>query len=438
MQANNVVFFTFFLSLFGIVEHATAQMTYQMPIEDTPHEGTWLQWPHQYEYGATYRNRLDATWVAMTAALVNSENVHIVAYNATEQTRISNLLTLAGVPLSNVDFVLFPTNDVWVRDNGPIYATDTAGNLVIQDWGFNGWGGKFNYNLCNPIPTSIGNATGATIVNLNATMTCEGGAVEHDGQGVFMATRSSILSQSPANTVRNPGMTQAQAEAIFTQYLGVNKFIWLDGATGTDDITDMHIDGFARFFDDQTIVAMNNANLSYWGLSAADINTLNNATNIDNIPYNFVHLPLTNGDVATTYGYDLGYKGSYVNYYVANSVVLVPNYNDPNDAVANNIIQGLFPDKTVVGIDVRNLYRYGGMVHCVTQQQPCAHINITGAQDVCGGNTYTYSVPPIIGTLYEWQVTGGTILSGQGTPQITIQWNNGPTNGAINVIQSNQ
>jgi agmatine deiminase len=64
------------------------------------------------------------------------------------------------------------------------------------------------------------------------------------------------------------------------------------------------------------------------------------------------------------------YKGSYVNYYVANEVVLVPNYNDPNEAVANSIIQGLYPGRTVIGIDVRNLYENGGMVHCVTQQQP--------------------------------------------------------------------
>ncbi|MEG0851053.1 MAG: agmatine deiminase family protein, partial [Flavobacterium sp.] len=81
-------------------------------------------------------------------------------------------------------------------------------------------------------------------------------------------------------------------------------------------------------------------------------------------------LPLSKNDVVTTNGTNLGYKGCYINFYVANGKVLVPNYNDPNDAVANNIIAGLFPGRTVVGIDVRNLYKNGGMVHCVTQQQP--------------------------------------------------------------------
>jgi agmatine deiminase len=87
-------------------------------------------------------------------------------------------------------------------------------------------------------------------------------------------------------------------------------------------------------------------------------------------PYRFAYLPLTANNVVTTTGYNIGFKGSYANYYVANTVVLVPTYNDPNDTVALGIVQQLYPDRAVIGIDVRNLYRWGGMVHCVTQQQP--------------------------------------------------------------------
>ena len=100
---------------------------YTMPEESAPHEGTWLQWPHQYEYGVTYRNSLDATWVAMTKALQSTEKVHIIAYDAAEQSRIETLLTNAGVPLTNVNFKIHETNDVWVRDNGPIFAKDQSG-----------------------------------------------------------------------------------------------------------------------------------------------------------------------------------------------------------------------------------------------------------------------------------------------------------------------
>jgi agmatine deiminase len=357
--------------------------TYQMPAETLPHEGTWLQWPHQYEYGITYRDRLDATWVAMTSALVGSEKVHIIAYNSTEQTRITNLLTAASISLTNIDFKLFETNDVWVRDNGPIFVRDTEGNLNIEDWGFNGWGGDYNFNLCNPIPASVATEIGMPSVNLNSIMTVEGGAYELDGNGVFMAAKSSILTQTNSNgalAIRNSGMTQTQAETIFTQYLGVTKFIWLDGFLSTYDITDAHIDGFAKFANDSTMVTMSNADLVYWGLSSTDIATLYTASNVSSVAYNNIYVPLTQNNVVTTYGNNLGYKGSYCNYYIANNAVLVPNYNDPNDAVANAIIQGLHPGRTVIGIDCRNLYENGGMVHCVTQQQPTASTS-TGIND---------------------------------------------------------
>jgi agmatine deiminase len=343
---------------------AVAPPKYTMPDETQPHEGTWLQWPHHYQYGTTYRNRLDATWVAMTKAMVESEKVHLIAYNTAEKTRITNLLTAASVPLTNVDFKIFQTNDVWVRDNGPIFVKDATGKLQIQDWGFNGWGNKMAYAKCDKIPTSIATALNMPVVNLNTAMKIEGGGYEIDGEGVFLACKSSILNKN-----RNPNMTQAQAETILSTNLGVSNFIWLDGVAGSD-ITDMHIDGFARFANATTIVTMNRTDLQYWQVPSADITKLYAGKKANGTAYIFEYLPLTKNNVVTAYGKNLGEKGSYVNFYVGNTRVLVPSYNDPNDSVAKNILQRLYPTKTVVSIDVRNLYENGGMIHCVTQQQP--------------------------------------------------------------------
>jgi agmatine deiminase len=304
----------------------------------------------------------------MASALQSTEKVHIIAYDATEQTRIEGLLTTAGVPLTNINFKIHPTNDVWIRDNGPIFAKDKTGQLVLQDWGFNGWGGKHGFAKCDPIPGLIGTDIGMTPINV--PMVNEGGSVELDGHGVFMATKSSILSQSPANSVRNAGMTQAQAEAHFTKYLGATKFIWLEGGFSEQDVTDMHIDGVAKFISDTKMITMSSADLLAWGLTQSDVDILNNASNKNNQVYTKTILPLSQNNVVTTSGTNLGYKGCYINFYVANGKVLVPNYNDPNDTVANAIIAALYPGRTVVGIDVRNLYQNGGMVHCVTQQQP--------------------------------------------------------------------
>jgi agmatine deiminase len=337
---------------------------YTMPEESEPHEGTWLQWPHQYQYGVTFRNRLDATWVEMTKVLTQGEIAHIVVYDEAEKSRVIALLDNAKIPLTKVDFKIYPTDDFWARDNGPIYAKDKNGFLIIEDWGFNGWGSKAKYEHCNTIPAKIATDQNRTIVDLNAIMTNEGGSFEIDGAGTFMACKSSILNKN-----RNPNMTQAQAEGIFTKYLGVTHFIWLEGKAGLE-ITDMHIDGFARFANANTIVTMSENDLLDWQVPQADINTLFAAKNKNTMPYTFVKIPLTQNDVVTAYGKNLGYKGSYINYYIANTHVLVPNYNDPNDAVANALIQNLYPNRKVVGIDFRNVYANGGMIHCVTQQQP--------------------------------------------------------------------
>jgi len=345
-------------------ESINTDIMYTMPEESAPHEGTWLQWPHQYQYGIDYRNDLDATWVAMTKSLTGSEKVFIIAYDMTEKNRITTLLKNEGISLSNIEFKIYKTDDVWVRDNGPIYVKDKNNQLVIQDWGFNGWGKKAAFANCNTIPSQIGADQKTTVVDLNAVMINEGGAVEVDGNGTLLATKSAIL-----NSNRNPGMTQLQAETNFKKYLGITHFIWLDGKAGRE-ITDMHIDGFARFGNINTIVTMNEDDLLYWEVPQTDITTLYNSKDKNSKAYTFLKLPLSKNDVVTTYGKKLKYKGSYVNYYIGNTIVLVPNYNDPNDIVANQLIQSLYPSRKVIGIDVRNLYANGGMIHCVTQQQP--------------------------------------------------------------------
>jgi agmatine deiminase len=339
----------------------SAQTT--MPHENAHHEGTWLQWPHSYTYGSTYRNRIEPTWIEMTRSLVSGEKVHIIAYSPDEQERIENVLTDAGVPLANVTFVVQPTDDVWVRDNGPVFVYGPDHAMSVAGWGFNGWGEKEPYSLSAKVPAAVAEELGMPEADLS-NYVVEGGAVEIDGRGTFLATRSSIL-----NPNRNPGVTEAQMDAALASNLGVSNFIWLDGVPNAD-ITDMHVDGFARFATSDTIATMSPDDLADWGLSAADIQRLYSATDVNGVPYKFVQLPLTSNNVVTTYGKDLGYKGSYVNFYVGNSVVLMPSYNDPNDDIAKSTLQRLFPDRTVVGIDVRNLYANGGMIHCVTQQQP--------------------------------------------------------------------
>lgn len=342
--------------------------TYHFPEESSPHEGTWLQWPHHHQHCTEYRKRIEQTWIDMTRELQSGEKVHIIAYDDTEKKRIFDLLEKNKISLKNVDFKVYPTDDVWIRDNGPIFVKDGQGRVLIEDWGFNGWGGKYDYENCDEIPQRIGTDLGIKVIDLNEEMVNEGGSVETDGNGVLMACKSSVISQKREST-RTKGITQQEAEDLFKKYYGVSKVIWLDGVTGLD-VTDMHIDGFMKFINPNTMITMDEDGLFEMGLTDKDINTLYEASNIDGKEYKKIYLPATKNKVKTSYGKQLEDKGSYVNFYVANKVVLVPNYGDPNDKIANKIIQEQYTDRKVIGIDVRNLYENGGMIHCVTQQQP--------------------------------------------------------------------
>ena len=323
-----------------------------------------MQWPHDYTYGAGYRDEIEHTWIEITRGLIKDENVHIIAYNDHEKTHIISVFTNEGISLDRIDFFLYETDDFWVRDNGPVFVYDKDNNLFITDWGFNGWGEKMKYSKCDIIPEKISSDIGITRVDLSSIV-LEGGAIEIDGKGTFMATRSSVTNQN-----RNPNLTEEQIENSLKKNLGVSNFIWLDGVYNSDDITDYHIDGFAKFQNSTTIVCLNQTDLKTWGVIKNDINILLNAKNKNGEAYKYVYLPLTQNNVITEWGENIGYEGSYVNYYIGNKVVLVPNYNDPNDEVANEIIQKLYPNRDVIGIDVRNLYHGGGMIHCITQQQP--------------------------------------------------------------------
>jgi agmatine deiminase len=192
-----------FLMIFSTCKNETSnnqmvetEIEYTMPDESQQHEGTWLFWPHQYQFGVTYRNRLDATWLTMTQLLASGEKVHIAAYDATEQLRIISLLSTAGVSLSNIDFKIIKTDDGWARDSGPIYVRNKTGQLVIEDWGFNGWGKKYAFGNCNAVPEKIAAAQASRVLDLNSTMILEGGAIEIDGNGTLLATKSSVLNKT--------------------------------------------------------------------------------------------------------------------------------------------------------------------------------------------------------------------------------------------------
>jgi len=199
---------------------------YTMPFEDAEHEGTWLQWPHDNTYGNGWKSENEPAFIEMVANLESGENVHIIVYDASEQLDVEQTLTNASISLTNVDFYIHQNDDYWVRDNGPIFVYDNNNNLAILDFDFNGWGNDAPYALCNQIPSLIATDLNIPVVDLS-DMVFEGGAIEIDGNGSALMTRSSVTASD-----RNPNLTETQIEDYLTTYLGITNFIWLDGSFG--------------------------------------------------------------------------------------------------------------------------------------------------------------------------------------------------------------
>jgi agmatine deiminase len=344
----------------GYDDDSNDRILFTMPMEEEIHDATWLIWPHNNR--TSRRNgikkeldtiqRYEPSWTMMTKALHKGEKVHIIVYDEQEKERVQQLLLFQGCNMNQILFFVHPTDDVWIRDNGPIFVRDNEHKLHITDWGFNGWGKKFDYELSNQVPTLVAHDLDIPITTI--PMINEGGSIEVDGNGTLMAKKSSILNRN-----RNPGWNQSDVELYFRRYLGVSNFIWLDGTPGLD-VTDDHIDGTARFANGNTIVTLHRYDFE----NPKEYDQLKNATNAVGKSYKIVHLPLTKRKVVNN---DYGF---YVNFYVGNDVVLMPAFDDPNDEKAKNILQGIYPSREVVMVPMKEGLKDGGAVHCVTQQQP--------------------------------------------------------------------
>ena len=359
---------------------------FHMPAEWEPHEGVWLQWPHDGQWPG-YQLKQEKNWLLMVEALYEYENVHIIVQDERRREHVEQQLRFFDIGLKNIDFYIIPTNDIWARDNGPIFVVDKEGRLVVVNWRFNGWGGRYEHQIDNLVPSRI--AKELSVAIFSPPMVLEGGGVEVNGKGTFMATRTSII-----NPNRNPGITQEDIEKIISKYLGVKHFIWLTGMSGDDpelgpEDTDCHIDGSARFVNESTVLynwSDDEASPEFRRVLKVHYEELKNTATESGKSLTLVPLPNTKcpvystshigagGSLAkSTEAIELG-RGSYCNYLVANGVVLVPIYGDANDDRAKRIIGEQFPGREIIGIDARTIYENGGMIHCVTQQQPVSKI----------------------------------------------------------------
>lgn len=334
-----------------------AELGYRFPAEWEPHRATWLSWPHNPDTWPGKFEPIPAVWAELVRQLAPSEAVHVLA--AGEALRQARQLvgTIPGVTLHDI-----PTNDCWIRDHGPTFLVGPPGEpAALVDWEYNAWGGKYPpFDDDNRVPGKLAALLGRR--RFAPGIVLEGGAIDSNGQATLLTTEQCLLEPS-----RNPHLTQQEIEQYLCDYLGVSHVIWLGRGIAGDD-TDGHIDELARFVGPRTVVAARERDPGDENFAplADNWSRLECAADQQGRPLELVALPMPR---------PLFFNGqrlpaSYANFYIANGIVIVPQYDDPADAEALNILQRLFPERRVIGLRAVDLAWGLGAFHCITQQEP--------------------------------------------------------------------
>ncbi|MFD3327401.1 agmatine/peptidylarginine deiminase [Streptomyces sp. NPDC058701] len=331
--------------------------TFRVPIEDVRHTRTWMAWPDSTSiWGGTLRGvQEDIALIARTIATYEPVSMCANSGSAAEAR------SLCGSTVTVVATI--PVDDCWMRDSGPVFRTDGLDAVGLN---FNGWGRKQAHAKDALVAGRIAAYVGVPFTR--ASLVGEGGAVDQDGAGTLMATRSSLINR---NRNRNPNTSQAQIEAALRTAYGASEVIWFDGVVG-QDITDDHVDATSRFLaPGKALVQMPPA--SDTDVHAEDarqqFQILSGATAAGGARMAVERLQGPDYDRIRSGNPD--FLASYANYYVCNGAVISGRFGDAEaDAAARATLTRLFPGRVVERLDIDRLGAGGGGIHCVTQQQP--------------------------------------------------------------------
>lgn len=346
-----------------------------MPAEWEPHESTWLAWPHFRDDWPGKFDPIPWVYAEIVRNLARHERVDLIVNDASSEKRARAVLEKAGVlsdSLSNnVCFHHWRTDRVWTRDSGCIFLTPTADDaqsgLLALHFQFNAWAKYSNYEFDEKNGGLMAKTAGAGVVHpvsKKHRVVLEGGSIDVNGCGTLITTEECLLSTIQQ---RNPSMDRAAYEQLFADYFGAQSIIWLDSGIAGDD-THGHVDDITRFVAPNTVITMidqNELSENYAELHA-NLGRLKNARTSDGKKLEIIEIPMPRPVVFE--GRQL--PASYANFYIANGVVLVPVFNDPNDRIALDTLAELFPTREIVPIYSGDLIWGFGALHCMTQQQP--------------------------------------------------------------------
>ncbi len=336
---------------------------FSMPPEWVPHERTWMEFPPANEgFGDDPGGELGnarRVWASVANTINRFEPVSLVC-------NVGDAEVAREMVDESIEIHETPTGDAWARDSGPTFLTHPDGRLGATHWRFNAWGdaGFSDWTDEQHVGAFIAGLAGAEL--FSSQMVNEGGGVHVDGEGTVLCTQTVQLDRG-----RNPTMSMESVETELKAFLGVSKVIWLPqgltkdyGRFGTRG----HVDICACFVRPGVVLAHRQHDPLHpdYGVTDEYIELLRCSTDAAGRRLEVVEVPApvqthADGEIV---------DWSYLNHYVCNGAVILCSFDDPNDAVAAEILADLYPGREIVLHDARDIFAGGGGIHCITQQQP--------------------------------------------------------------------
>ena len=355
---------------------------FAMPAEFAPHKATVLIWPVRPGSWGRDPSAAQRAFLDVIREIANGEDVYLLAGAA---DLAAAKAAAAGIP--RVTVFEIESDDAWARDVGPTFVTN--GKILRGiSWKFDAWGGEVDglyaqWDKDDAVAAALCDRLGVDCYDAG-DFVLEGGSIHTDGEGTLLTTEACLLSAG-----RNPGMTREQIAQKLAGYLGIRKVLWLPRGIYQDE-TNEHVDNVCAFTAPGEVVLAwtDDQNDPQYPLSKACLDYLESVTDAAGRRLKVRLLPIPDHPICCTAAdcaaYDFApgedmrepgdrLAGSYANFYIANSAVLVPQFGGENaasDARALDILREAFPGRRVVGIDARAILLGGGNIHCITQQVP--------------------------------------------------------------------
>lgn len=333
----------------------------RFPAEWEPQEAVMLAWPHELTDWSYMLGEVRECYTEIAKAITEHARLIVVAPDCSNAKS-----ALSHLDQSKIDYLEIDTNDTWARDFGALLTVSRDGEIIVNDFKFNGWGLKFAANLDNMVtrkmweksvwPGRYNNCLGFVL---------EGGSIESDGHGTLLTTSECLLSPN-----RNGDMSREQIETALCETFGADRVMWLNHGALAGDDTDSHIDTLARLAPDDTILYVgcdDEEDMHYTELKQMEAEILS-LRRKDGLPYNCIALPLPDA-IYDEDGERL--PATYANFLILNDAVLVPIYGQTRkDQLAMQMMKIVFPEHEIIGIDCNALIKQHGSLHCVTMQFP--------------------------------------------------------------------